>query len=200
MKGNPMADPGDQTRSYARPVEAAGPAGTATSATAASPPAPAAAATPGQPAEQAGPDEAVRPRVLRGTIYVLEHAQDYLAAAVGLLLIILAGILFVSGIVNFVHDLGTKTVLTAAANLLDQLLLVLIIAEIVYTVVLSLREHRLVAQPFIVIGLVAVIRKILFLLSNENNVNTTELWPLIAMVVAFVAGLIAVSRFENRQE
>jgi hypothetical protein len=41
----------------------------------------------------------------------------------------------------------------------DRVLLVLILAEIVYTVVLSLRAHQLVAQPFFVVGLIAVIRK-----------------------------------------
>jgi uncharacterized membrane protein (DUF373 family) len=60
--------------------------------------------------------------------------------------------------------------------------------------------QRLVAQPFIVVGLVAVIRKILLVLSNPASFDTTQLWLLIAMVVAFVAGLIAVSRFEKKEE
>ena len=78
----------------------------------------------------------------------------------------------------------------------------LIVAEIVHTVVLSLRTHELSAQPFIVVGLIAVIRKILLVLSNEATVrvSTTELWLLIAMVAAFVVGLIAVSRFERKQD
>jgi uncharacterized membrane protein (DUF373 family) len=93
--------------------------------------------------------------------------------------------------------MATKSVLAAATGLLDRLLLVLIVAEIVHTVVLSLRAHRLVAQPFIIVGLVAVIRKILLVLSSEASLDTTQLWLLIAMVVAFVAGLIAVSRFKT---
>src|SRR5215469_15003356 len=139
-----------------------------------------------------------RARGLAATIWLLEHAQDYVASVVGVGLILLAAVLLVSGFVGFVHDLATKTVLTAGTGLLDRLLLVLIVAEIVHTVVLSLRTHRLVAQPFIVVGLVAVIRKILLVLSDENSVDTTQLWLLIAMVAAFVAGLIAVSRFEKR--
>jgi len=47
---------------------------------------------------------------------------------------------------------------------------------------------------------VAVIRRILFLLSNEKTISSAELGLLIAMVVAFVAGLIAVSHFERRDE
>jgi uncharacterized membrane protein (DUF373 family) len=145
-------------------------------------------------------DQTTRPRGLTGTIWVLEHAQDYVAAVVGVALILLAAVLIVSGLIGFARDLATGGVLAAATGLLDRLLLVLIVAEIVHTVVLSLRAHRLVAQPFIVVGLVAVIRKILLVLSDENSVDTTQLWLLIAMVVAFVAGLIAVSRFEKKQE
>jgi uncharacterized membrane protein (DUF373 family) len=145
-------------------------------------------------------DQTARPRGLTGTIWVLEHAQDYVAAVVGVALILLAAVLIVSGLIGFARDLATRSVLAAATGLLDRLLLVLIVAEIVHTVVLSLRAHRLIAQPFIVVGLVAVIRKILLVLSDEHSVDTTQLWLLIAMVVAFVAGLIAVSRFEKKQE
>ena len=146
--------------------------------------------------------QASRPRGLARTIWVLEHAQDYVASVVGVGLIVLAAVLIVSGFVTFVHDLLTQSVLDAATGLLDRLLLVLIVAEIVHTVVLSLRTHQLSAQPFIVVGLIAVIRKILLLLSNQNQatVSSTELWLLIAMVVAFVAGLIAVSRFEKKDD
>jgi len=141
-----------------------------------------------------------RPRGLSGTIWMLEHAQDYVAGVVGVVLILLAAVLIVSGLIGFARDLATRSVLAAATGLLDRLLLVLIVAEIVHTVVLSLRAHRLVAQPFIVVGLVAVIRKILLVLSDQTSVDTTQLWLLIAMVAAFVAGLIAVSRFEKKQE
>ena len=143
--------------------------------------------------------EASRPRGLAGTIWVLEHAQDYVASVVGVGLILLAGVLIVSGFITFTRDLFTESVLPAATGLLDRLLLVLIVAEIVHTVVLSLRTHQLSAQPFIVVGLIAVIRKILLVLSNQVSLSTTQLWLLIAMVVAFVAGLIAVSRFEKKE-
>ena len=144
--------------------------------------------------------QASRPRGLARTIWVLEHAQDYVASVVGVGLILLAVVLIVSGFYTFAHDLLKENVLTATTELLDRLLLVLIVAEIVHTVVLSLRTHQLSAQPFIVVGVIAVIRKILLVLSDQASVNTTELWQLIAMVVAFVAGLIAVSRFEKKNE
>jgi uncharacterized membrane protein (DUF373 family) len=120
---------------------------------------------------------------------------------VGVLLIGLAVMLLISGIVDFAdgHD---GTIGVAAQDLLDRVLLVLILVEIVHTVVLSLRAHRLVAQPFIVVGLIAVIRRILLVLTPESHtsLSTSELALLIAMVAVFVAGLIAVSHFERDAE
>ena len=62
---------------------------------------------------------------------------------------------------------------------------------------MSLRAHRLAAQPFTIVGLVAVIRRILFLLSNSAPISSAELGLLIAMIVAFIAVLIAVNHFEK---
>jgi uncharacterized membrane protein (DUF373 family) len=91
-------------------------------------------------------------------------------------LIMLAAVLLIAGIVDFL-DGSSGHVSAAAPILLDRVLLVLILVEIVYTVVLSLRAHRLVAQPFIVVGLIAVIRRILFVLTPGSNikVGTSEL-------------------------
>ena len=134
------------------------------------------------------------------SIWALEHAQDFVTVVVGVVLIVLAATLVISGVISFVTDVHKDSIATAAINLLDRVLLVLILVEIVHTVVLSLRAHRLAAQPFIIVGLVAVIRRVLFLLSNENTIPTAELALLIGMVVAFVAALIAVSRFEKPEQ
>jgi uncharacterized membrane protein (DUF373 family) len=141
-------------------------------------------------------EPAPRPAVA-ASIWALEHAQDFVTVAVGVVLILLAATLAVSGVVGFIQDVQKHTIATAAINLLDRVLLVLILVEIVHTVVLSLRAHRLAAQPFIVVGLVAVIRRILFVLSGETTIPTTELALLIGMVVAFVAAYLAVSYFEK---
>jgi uncharacterized membrane protein (DUF373 family) len=140
---------------------------------------------------------------VRSSIWLLEHATDIVTAVIGGILIVLAGVLLVSAIVDFFTT--KQSVAVAASSLLDSILLVLILVEIVHTVVLSLQAHRLVAQPFIVVGLVAVIRRILFVLSHSGpdgqiEVSTSQLALLISMVVVFVAALIAVSRYEKHEE
>jgi uncharacterized membrane protein (DUF373 family) len=131
------------------------------------------------------------------SIWVLEHVQDWVTVAVGVVLIALAVVLLISGIVDFL-DGSSGPISAGAPILLDRVLLVLILVEIVYTVVLSLRAHRLVAQPFIVVGLIAVVRRILFVLTpGSAAVSTAELALLIAMVGVFIAGFVVVSRFEK---
>lgn len=143
------------------------------------------------------PEEERQPRGVAGVIWMLEHAQDVISVIVGVLLVALAAVVLVLGIVDFFGDIaGNGAVETAVINLLNRVLLVLILVEIMHTVVLSLRAHHLVAQPLLAVGLVAVIRKILFVLSSEESVSSTQLALLIAMIAVFVAALILVSRYD----
>jgi hypothetical protein len=78
--------------------------------------------------------------------------EDVAYAGLGIILAITAFGLLLSAFKNFVaallaHSLGVQVV-----NLLDQILLVLLIIELLYTVQVSFREHGLVAQPFLVVG------------------------------------------------
>ena len=133
---------------------------------------------------------------MAGIIWTLEHAQDVVSMIVGVMLVALAVVVLVLGVVDFFRDIHHVSVENAVVNLLNRVLLVLILVEIMHTVVLSLRAHHLVAQPLLAVGLVAVIRKILFVLSSEEPVSSTELALLIAMIAVFVVALILVSRFD----
>jgi len=146
-------------------------------------------------------DDDKEPRLtgVAGIIWMLERAQDLLSLIVGVLLVILAVVVLLLGVVDFFHDARHGSVENAVVNLLNRVLLVLILVEIMHTVVLSLRAHHLVTQPLLAVGLVAVIRKILFVLSSEATASTPELALLIAMIAVFVAALILVSRY-NRDE
>jgi len=142
-------------------------------------------------------DEKEHPRGVAGTIWVLERTQDLVSVVVGVLLAVLAVVVLVLGVVDFFREVTSGPVEAAVVNLLNRVLLVLILVEIMHTVVLSLRAHHLVTQPLLAVGLVAVIRKILFVLSSEEPVSTAELALLIAMIAVFVAALLLVSRFDR---
>jgi uncharacterized membrane protein (DUF373 family) len=54
-------------------------------------------------------------------------------------------------------------------GLLDQVLLILMIVEILYTVQVSFREHTLIAEPFLIVGLIAAVRRVLILTAEFSK-------------------------------
>jgi uncharacterized membrane protein (DUF373 family) len=145
-------------------------------------------------------DDDSRPRGVDAIVWLLEHGQDYVSAVVGLILLVMAIIVLGGALGDFGSALGHGQVETGADNLLDRILLTLILTEIVHTVVLSLRAHHLVAQPLVVVGLLATIRKVLFVLSSPSSIPTATFALLLAMVVVFVAAFLLVGRFSRAEE
>jgi uncharacterized membrane protein (DUF373 family) len=77
------------------------------------------------------------------------------------------------------------------------------------TIEVIVREHQLVAEPFILIGLVAVVRRILLVTAEagqsvqdpERFLNLiTELGVLTALVISLSAALYVARRTVRRQE
>lgn len=54
-------------------------------------------------------------------------------------------------------------------DLLDQILLILMVLEILYTVQVSFREHVLSPEPFLVVGLIAAMRRILVITAEFSK-------------------------------
>jgi uncharacterized membrane protein (DUF373 family) len=89
--------------------------------------------------------------------------EDIVYISLGLLLGGSALALLVSGAVSLGSHIVTGTLPDNIIALLDQVLLVLMIVEILYTVQVSFREHVLAPEPFLVIALIAATRRILVL-------------------------------------
>jgi uncharacterized membrane protein (DUF373 family) len=82
--------------------------------------------------------------------------------AVGLLLAVASVLVLAGTVTGLVHalDQGSGAV-EVAVVVLDRILLTLIVAELVYTLRFVLRTHEIVVEPFLYIGLIAVVRRIL---------------------------------------
>src|SRR5919204_3506817 len=89
--------------------------------------------------------------------------EDAVYLGLGILLAGAAVVQLVGVIMFFFRNLMAGTLTGNLVGVLDQILLVLMIVEILYTVQVSLREHILVPEPFILVALIAVVRRILVL-------------------------------------
>jgi phosphate-starvation-inducible protein E len=59
---------------------------------------------------------------------------------------------------------------------IDRMLLVLMLVEILHTVRISIRSHVLVTEPFLIVGLIATIRRILVITLETANLTRPETW------------------------
>ena len=123
----------------------------------------------------------------------------------GVLLAGCALTLLASGTLTFWHHLMARSLPANIVQLLDQLLLILLIIEVMYTVQVSFREHSLAPEPFLIVGLIAVIRRLLVLTAELPQVLekadalvfrqvSIELALLAFMTVALVASLVLLRR------
>ena len=148
----------------------------------------------------------VRARVVQA----LSLAEDFIYSGLGVLLAIYAVVLLVRGFITFAHLLSGQAAANQFVELLDQMLLILLVVELLYTVQVSFREHGLVTEPFLVVGLISVIRRILVLTAQfpelaqaqEDSFRhaAAELVLLTIMIVVLVGSLIAMQRQAKRME
>jgi uncharacterized membrane protein (DUF373 family) len=126
--------------------------------------------------------------------------EDIVYLGLGLLLAGSSIALLVSGVISFGQNLMAGTLTGNIVPLLDRILLILLVVELLYTVQISFREHSLIPEPFLLVGLIAAIRRVLVLTAEFAQVHdepetvfkhfVIELAVLTALIVALVFSLI----------
>jgi len=131
----------------------------------------------------------------RRAILTLAWTERFVFFVTGLLLFVVALILLARAAQQIVPLVTGDNPLRAGAAFLDIVLLVLMVGELAYTVLLSLRGEVLVAEPFLIVGLIAVIRRILVVTVDESQGapgrgSLVELGIDTAIVLAFVVSIV----------
>jgi uncharacterized membrane protein (DUF373 family) len=116
-----------------------------------------------------------RPR-LSHRVGGLVDAFETLIYAIAFLLLVAAAILVVIGGVQAVLQAADHKVdtLQGGVLVLDRVLMVLIVAEIAATLRAVLLYHEIAAEPFLFIGLIACVRRILIVTAQSEQVNTDK--------------------------
>jgi hypothetical protein len=111
------------------------------------------------------------------------HFGEYLGKAEVAVYSILAVLLFVTALATIANagkllwdGLGHWTIAAETLRVLDQLLVVLMLVEILHTVRISIRSHILVTEPFLVVGLIASIRRILVITLEASAITQGRNW------------------------
>ena len=104
-----------------------------------------------------------RPAVRERIAQAFTQVEDVLYVGIAVLLAAGAVGLLLNAAVTFARSIGAGTIGGSIVGMLDQLLLILMMIEILYTVQLSFREHVLVPEPFVLVAMIAAVRRILVL-------------------------------------
>jgi hypothetical protein len=102
---------------------------------------------------------------------VLEHSESAVLVLIGAALVLVAGLLLFASMRDLWEALGQGTHVfeRRAVDILNVVLLVMMTMEIVYTVAISLESHTLNAEPFLIIGTIASIRRMLVITATSTE-------------------------------
>jgi uncharacterized membrane protein (DUF373 family) len=129
--------------------------------------------------------------------------QDVVYVALGVLLSVTAVILLAQA-ARAILQAAMATNPRAIVDVLDRILLALMVAELLYTVQVSFREHALVPEPFLLVALIAAVRRILVITAEFSAQESQsdgafrhvmgELALLTVLIVVLVGALVVLQR------
>jgi uncharacterized membrane protein (DUF373 family) len=114
---------------------------------------------------------------------IRHHFGEFLGKAEVAIYSLLAVLLFITALAAMVSGgmmlwdaVSHLSLATETLRVLDQLLVVLMLVEILHTVRISVHSHVLVAEPFLVVGLIASIRRILVITLEAATLIKDARW------------------------
>lgn len=151
-------------------------------------------------------DTPTRLWIARGFAFV----EDLVYIGLGLLLAGSAVVLLGGTILSFGQSLMAGQIQNNIIRLLDQILLILLVVELLYTVQVSFREHAVMPEPFLLVGLIAAIRRVLILTAEFGQPGSKtepvvqhflqELGVLTFLIVALAVSLFVLRRRDTVSE
>lgn len=131
-------------------------------------------------------------------------AEDIVYIGLGVLLAGTALVLLINGAISFGQSVWAGSLPATVTVLLDRILLILLVVELLYTVQVSFREHALVPEPFLLVGLIAAIRRVLVVTAEFGELRertpvefqhfVIELAVLTVLIVALAFSLVLLRR------
>ncbi|MDQ3469823.1 MAG: phosphate-starvation-inducible PsiE family protein [Actinomycetota bacterium] len=138
--------------------------------------------------------------------HVMAWAEDVIYLGIAVLLLLGAGALLVVAadeLLDIFDDLATAPVV----DVLDTLLLVFIVVELLSAVRITLAKRELVAEPFLLVGIIASIKEIVVLsVKAAEDIGTGEqfrdqMWEIgvLSVVVVLLGGTAWLLRLKERE-
>jgi uncharacterized membrane protein (DUF373 family) len=135
-----------------------------------------------------GADEDRRDR--SGIAALLGYGEFLIDTVVALALIAGGTILLGVVLYDFVHDLGQGPFISNVLNLLSGLLLVFIFTELITTIRVVIARRKVVVEPFLIVGIVAAVRRLIVLSAEAENRLGTPGFRDVLLEVGVLSGTV----------
>jgi uncharacterized membrane protein (DUF373 family) len=110
-----------------------------------------------------------------GIAALLDYGEFLIDTVVALALIVGGAILLGVVVYDFARSLGQGPFVEAVLELLSGLLLVFIFTELITTIRVVIARRRVVVEPFLIVGIVAAVRRLIVISAEaENLLGTAE--------------------------
>lgn len=131
----------------------------------------------------------------------IEFIENLIYVVIILFLIAASVLLIYDELITISHYSSSKNSIQIIIEIIAKTLLLLMVIEIMYTVRISIKDHALCAEPFLVIGLIASIRRIL-IISVETTYEPAlfqnfmiEIGVLVGLIIIFVYAIVLLRKY-----
>lgn len=131
----------------------------------------------------------------------LNAIEDIIYSIVALFLIASAFLLVYNEVLSFPQIFNTANQVGVLIEIISKTLLLVMVLEILYTVWITMKDHVLCAEPFLIVGLIAAIRRILIIsveiayYQEKVNMYMLEISVLSIMSFLFVISIILLKKY-----
>jgi uncharacterized membrane protein (DUF373 family) len=127
----------------------------------------------------------------RSGIAVLLGYGEFLIDTVVALALIVGGTILLGVVVyDFVRGLGQGPFTVVVLELLSGLLLVFIFTELITTIRVVIARRRVVVEPFLIVGIVAAVRRLIVISAEAENLLGTPKFRDVMLEIAILAGTV----------
>lgn len=135
-------------------------------------------------------------------IHSLSFVEDVIYVIVALLLTASAILLIYNEFISFPEFFKAENQVQTIIEIISKTLLLVMVLEILYTVRITIKEHVLCSEPFLIVGLIAAIRRILIIsvetayFQEKINMYMLEIGVLSGMILVFVVSIVLLKRYK----
>lgn len=116
------------------------------------------------------------PPAARSTDRVFQLIEHAVYVVLGLLLAIAAAVALAGAAALLWSSVGDFTQADTILQVIDRLLFVLMLIEVFHTVRVSIRSGALTVEPFLIVGLIASIRRVLVITLQSSEATHNNTW------------------------